>query len=378
MKTFVLFLIILAGRQVASAQLLFLPKVIRKMYINSDTTRKKSFVILPVLASAPETGIEAGITGLFSFYTDTLDRKTRVSTVYAYATATTKGQERFSISTNYWTPQNRHYYIASIGYQNFPFSFYGVGNDTRLANADHVSEKRFKLNFNSQQLLGNHIYAGYVAGIFNYAYGDAPPGGILSTDLRMEDKNGGAGIFAGPSFIYDTRDNNTYATKGVVITTYFNLTQGLLANNSYIGGFFNIEYAQFFSLTRQLVIGTNVQEQSLTGSRSPFYLMPQLGNDEMMRGYYTGRYRDRNLLAGQTELRYRINNRLGIAGFVGAGEVFNSQFSFAGLKPDYGGGLRYFFDVDKGLSIRLDYGVGQKPAGEPRESGFYISLGQSF
>ena len=378
MKTLVIFLIILAGWQVASAQLSFLPKFIRKMYINSDTTRKKSFVVLPVIASAPETGIEAGGTTLLSFYTDTADRKTRVSNIFAYATATTKGQERFSISANYWTPQNRHYYTASIAYQNFPFSFYGVGNDTRLADADHIGEKRFKLNFTNQQLLGNHIYAGYVAGVFNYAYSDRPPGGILSNDLSVEDKNGGGGIFAGPSFIYDTRDNNTYTTKGLVLTTYFNLTHGLLANNSYTGGFFNIEYAQFFSLTRQLVIGTDVQEQSLTGSRSPFYLIPQLGNDEMMRGYYTGRYRDRNLLAGQTELRYRISSRFGIAGFVGAGEVFHSQFSFPALKPDYGGGLRYFFDVDKGLSIRLDYGIGEKPAGEPRETGFYISLGQSF
>lgn len=378
MKAIVIFLFIVTGWHSASAQLLFLPKFVRKMYMNNDTSRKKSFVVLPVFASAPETGIEAGITGLFSFYSDTIDRKTRVSTVFAYASATTRGQERFSLSTNYWTPQNKLYYTASIGYQNFPFTFYGVGNDTRLADADHISEKRFKLNFTSQKLLGDHFYAGYVAGAFSYVYSDQSPGGILSTGLQVEDKTGGTGIFAGPGFTYDTRNNNTYTTKGLIISTYFNLTHGLLANNSYTGGFFNIEYAQFFSLTRQLVIGTDLQEQSLTGGRSPFYLMPQLGNDEMMRGYYSGRYRDRNLLAGQTELRYRINSRLGVAGFVGAGEVFHSQFSFPGLKPDYGGGLRYFFDVDKGLSIRLDYGIGQKPAGEPRETGFYVSLGQSF
>ena len=335
-------------------------------------------MVLPVFASAPETGIEAGGTALLSFYTDTVHLETRVSNLFAYATATTKGQERFSLSANYWAPQNKRYYTASIGYQNFPFNFYGVGNDTRLTDADPISEKRFKLNFASQKLLGNHIYAGYVVGGFDYAYSDKKPAGVLSTNPMIEGKNGGAGVFAGPSFIYDSRDNNTYTTKGLIITTYFNLTHGLLANNSYTGGFFDIEYAQFLSLTRRLVLGVNVQEQSLTGGQSPFYLMPQLGNDEMMRGYYSGRYRDRNLLAGQTELRYRINKRFGIAGFAGTGEVFRSQFSLPGLKPDYGGGLRYFFDANKGLSIRMDYGVGQKPAGEPRETGFYISLGQSF
>jgi outer membrane translocation and assembly module TamA len=121
-----------------------------------------------------------------------------------------------------------------------------------------------------------------------------------------------------------------------------------------------------------------VQEQSLTGSQSPFYLLPALGNDEMMRGYYNGRYRDRNFIAGQTELRYRLSERIGVVGFLGTGEVFHSSFSFSQLKPDYGAGLRYFFDIEKGLSLRADYGIGQKPMGEGRESGFYIGLGQAF
>jgi len=156
------------------------------------------------------------------------------------------------------------------------------------------------------------------------------------------------------------------------------MMHGILLNNSYEGGFFNVEYSQFFLLNKKLVLGLDFQEQSLTGGRSPFYLLPQLGSDEMMRGYYSGRYRDRNYIAGQTELRYRINNRFGLVGFVGTGEVFHTNFGFAQLKPNYGGGLRYFFDIEKGLAIRLDYGVGQRPAGEPRESGFYIALGQSF
>jgi outer membrane translocation and assembly module TamA len=103
-----------------------------------------------------------------------------------------------------------------------------------------------------------------------------------------------------------------------------------------------------------------------------------MGSDELMRGYYAGRYRDRNYIAGQAELRYRIDNSFGIVGFLGTGEVFHSTFSLPQLKPNYGGGVRYFFDVEKGLSVRIDYGVGEKPTGEKRESGIYIGLGQSF
>jgi hypothetical protein len=40
-----------------------------------------------------------------------------------------------------------------------------------------------------------------------------------------------------------------------------------------------------------------------------------LGNDQMMRGYYSGRYRDENLMAAQAEIRYRFMNRFGIVAF---------------------------------------------------------------
>jgi hypothetical protein len=58
--------------------------------------------------------------------------------------------------------------------------------------------------------------------------------------------------------------------------------------------------------------------------------------------------------------------------------VAHTLFSINSLKPDYGAGIRYFFDTEKGLSIRADYGIGEKVAGEPRQSGFYIGLGQAF
>ena len=349
------------------------------MYLRNDSNRKPGFVLLPALSSAPETGIEFGGAALLSFYTDTIGRDTRVSSLFGYSTITTKGQTKLSLNASYWTPQNKFHFTGNISYYNFPFNFYGVGNNTRLADKDYVQEKRYKFSLNGEKLIGDNIYLGFVSGAFKYFYKyDKNRQGVLTTDPGVEDKRGGANIYAGPSFTFDTRNNNTYTTKGMIVSAYYNIIHGVFSNNSYQGGFFNIEYSQFFALANKLVLGLDVQEQSLTGSRSPFYLMPQMGSDEMMRGYYGGRYRDRNYIAGQTELRYRIDKRFGLVGFVGTGEVFHSSFSTDQLKPNYGGGFRYFFDIEKGLAIRMDYGVGQKPAGEKRESGFYIALGQSF
>jgi outer membrane translocation and assembly module TamA len=99
----------------------------------------------------------------------------------------------------------------------------------------------------------------------------------------------------------------------------------------------------------------------------------------MMRGYYSGRYRDRNLLDIQSELRYRLNNRFGAVLFTGTGTVWGrTAFAFDNFKPHFGAGFRYFFDPAKGLSVRMAYGISTKIKIEERQSGFYISLGEAF
>ncbi|HZX57986.1 MAG TPA: polymerase [Mucilaginibacter sp.] len=380
MKKVFITILLLSSLSLANAQVNSISRFIKRMYFDKDSTKKSSFVVLPILTSAPETGLEIGGAGLYSFYSDTIAANhTRVSNIYPYVSITTKGQSHFSVSTNYWSPKNTFNYTASISYINYPFSFYGIGNNTRKADIESVDEKRFKLNLGADKLITKNLYAGFVAGGFNYTYSNIDlSAGHFAGEPLIENASGGASIFVGPSLIYDSRNNNTYTTNGIVINSYYNVMHGVFANNNYTGGFFNIEYSQFFLLSKKLVLGLDIQEQSLTGGLSPFYLLRELGSDEMMRGYYNGRYRDRNFIAGQTELRYRLSDRIGIVGFVGTGEVAHQMFSINTLKPDYGGGIRYFFDTEKGLSIRADYGIGEKVTGEKRQSGFYIGLGQSF
>lgn len=381
MKKYLILLICIFGFQPAFAQTDFLKRFIQKMYFDKDSTKKPNFVLVPALASSPETGIEFGGASLLSFYTDTTKHSiTRVSNLYGYASITTKGQEKISLNATYWTPQNKWHYTSNISFYNYPFEFYGVGNNTLKANKETIEEKKTRLSVTADRLIFKNVYAGFSAGGVKYYYysGTYFENPAFKNNPAIQDHNGGSVVYGGGILVYDSRNSNTYTTKGTYINMYCNLLQGIFGNNSYTGGFFNIDIAKYFKLQKQLVLAFDLKEQSLLGGRSPFYLLPQLGNDALMRGYYTGRYRDRNLAAGQTELRYRITDRFGIVGFVGTGEVAHDAFSLAELKPNYGGGFRYFFDTEKGLSIRMDYGLGQKVDGEGRQGGFYIALGESF
>jgi hypothetical protein len=371
----VLFLSISAS---ASAQMKFLPNFLRKMLVEKDTGRHSSIAPLPVFSTAPETGIEVGLSAIYSFYSDTVDRHTRVSNLFLYGTVTTKGQSRINLSTDYWLPKNSFHYTAGVGYINFPTNFYGIGSDTRNADVELIGQKRVRITFTGEKLFGKYFYLGFLSGFYSYSFTGASTPGIYDFSPLVEYRGGGSNVYLGPSLTWDSRNSNTYTTSGMLFTTRLSGYKGLLSSNNYTGGLLTFKYSEFFGFSKKLVLGYNIYHASLLGGQSPFYMLPAMGDDEIMRGYFNGRFRDRNYTAAQTELRYRISDRFGVVAFAGTGTVYHQSLDLNLLKPNYGGGLRYFFDVEKGLSASFDYGVGEQRPGEAKQSGFYIRLGEAF
>ena len=86
-----------------------------------------------------------------------------------------------------------------------------------------------------------------------------------------------------------------------------------------------------------------------------------MGGDMIMRGYYQGSYRDKNLLAFQAEYRLQLLKRWGIVGFAGAGGISDAinHFNLDTIKPSYGGGLRFKINRKENVNVRVDYGFGK-------------------
>lgn len=355
-------------------------KLIKKfLSSDADTSRKSSFLPLPVLAYSQETGAEIGALSLYSFYTDPKDSLIRTSRITGAATFTTKKQTNFQLKADIWSPKNKFHYTGEIRYKNFPFNFYGIGNNTLISNENPLNQKLFKLIGGIEKQFGESRYSGFNIAFENYQFTNKSIGGILDTDPTIFDKDGGKVLFIGFTQIFDNRNSNTYTTKGTFVRANYSYAPQIFGGDNFVGSLFKIDFRNFQSLNKNLSVGINAHFQSLNGENTPFYLLPQFGNDEMMRAYYTGRYRDENLMALQSELRFRVHPRFGIVGFAGTGNVFKRRdFSLRNLKPNLGGGFRYFFDIEKGLSIRMDYGIGEKIPGEKRQSGFYLSLGEAF
>lgn len=240
-------------------------------------------------------------------------------------------------------------------------------------------QRQIKLAFDVEKALAKNAYTGISVGFENYKFRDQTPGGIFTTDNSILDKNGGSIVFVGVSQSYDTRNSNNYPTKGFFGRVSYQYAPPIFGSSDFTGSQIKMNIRNFWPIASKVVLGVQGLYYTIQSNNTSFYLLPQLGNDEMMRGYYSGRYRDENLIATQAEIRYRFMERLGAVAFFGVGKVFaNSETVLKNFKPNYGIGGRYFFDPAKGLSVRLDYGVGEKRPNEKRQSGVYISLAEAF
>ena len=105
--------------------------------------------------------------------------------------------------------------------------------------------------------------------------------------------------------------------------------------------------------------------------------MALMGGETMMRGYYYGRYRDKNMLAGQAEYRilpFSFSKRIGAAFFAGTAVVAPTigSLRFDNLKLAGGAGIRYLVFPKKDIFVRFDVGVTKEGIG------FYFFTGEAF
>lgn len=355
-------------------------KLIEKLLSNKvDSSRKASLMPLPVIGYSQEIGFELGVGALYSIYLDKKDPENRSSNFYGIASISTKGQYKFLVKADAWSPGNLYHYIGELRAKKIPFNFYGLGNETLAADEDAVEQNWFKLSAEAEKKIAKNLYSGISGMVEHYAFNDKQTGGIFDMSPGIIDREGGSVAFAGLSQSFDNRNSSNYTLRGMWVRLSYQYGMALGGDNGFRGSLIKLNLRNFWSLSPKFVLGVNGLYHTIQGRNIPFYLLPQMGNDEIMRGYYTGRYRGQNLLAAQMELRYRYSTRFGLVVFGGGGQVFeNCSCSLKGFKPSYGAGGRYFFDPEKGLSVRLDYGIGEKRLNEKRQSGFYISLAEAF
>lgn len=346
---------------------------------------------IPVLFYQPETGLGYGLGGLLSgrFGQDTAG--TRPSNVRVQYWTTQKSQSLLQLVHTVFTPGEQYFLTGEITSYNLRLNYYGVGNDTRQGNESELNYRLFILNQRVQKQLGNKLFVGLQYRYtntrnisFDQRADDGQPN-YFGIDPRVSERERQRTIVSGigPAITLDTRDNASTTFTG----NYVDL--GLTFNGKYLGSDYNFvryqldaRHFQPLGSTRS-ILALQYLGQFHSGA-VPFRELAGFGanlggtlynNANLMRGVFEQRYRDRQMMMFQAELRQKLFWRLDGAVFGGIGQVGErlNDFTFGGTRAAGGFGVRFNFIRRDRVNLRFDYAVG--PGGS---SGLYFAIGEAF
>ena len=368
------------------------------------TPNKITILPVPVLFYQQETGAGYGLGGLLSgrLGTDTL---TRASNARVQFWTTQKSQSLVQFVHTIYSPGEKYYLNGEISSYKNRLYYFGIGNDAPAVSNDHRSfldfqlfiiNQRFQKSIAKNQFLGlqyrlSRVYSlsqeqGRVnddgdqvlptgTGTQNYFLQDPR----IQQDLRQTRNFNLSGL--GPVYTLDSRDVALGASKGSLLDLQ------VMFNGKFVGSDYNFVRYQIDARHYQRVFGdkTILAMQFLGQFHSgnvPWYGLAGLGanlggtlydNSNLMRGIYEQRYRDRQMMTAQAELRQHLFWRIDGAAFLGVGQVgYNlSDYTFGGLHTTGGIGARFNLIRRDRVNLRFDYAFGKDP-------GFYFAIGEAF
>lgn len=335
------------------------------------TKTKPDLLIVPIPMSNPSTGAGLTIAAVLFYNPNHAPQPWITGAGASYTETGTKAIAAFhSMSLDH----DRFRFIAAAGYADAKLKFYGVGPEAGARNVSvDIEDKGILFLAQGQMRVFPHGYAG---ARFEYLHIDSsvdiphpnypdlalPPLEAKSTLVTI-----------GPSLTYDSRDSSLNPRKGSYATATWML--GIKA----FGGDFDHDKLQvagntYLPLGRNTVVAGRVA--FCGASREvPFYDLCMFGQNSDLRGYETGRYRDRASWAVQGEVRQHLFWRVGVVAFAGIGGVapdLGSIIDDSTVLPAAGVGLRFQASKKNNVNLRLDFAVGKD------SQALYFSIGEAF
>lgn len=335
---------------------------------NEDKTLEKKidFSIIGGPHYSSDTKLGLGLVAAGLYRIDKTDLTIPPSNVSIFGDLTTSGFMLIGVRGNTLFQGAKYRLDYSVSFYSFPTEYWGIGYHNGLhAESSEYKRMQAQLTVDFMWRVAANTYIGPNL-LFNSIEGkDFTHPEYLGGESRRN-TNFGLGAF----ILYDSRDVITNPYKGVYVKLDQRFFPRFLGND---GTFYRTEF--FGDVYKQVwkggVLAYDLHAMFNSGT-VPWTMMALLGGSHRMRGYYEGRFRDRNIIETQLELRQKIYNRHGIAVWGGAGNVFHSfsKFRIRQTLPNYGLGYRWEFKSR--VNVRLDYGFGKD------SSGFLFSINEAF
>ncbi len=335
--------------------------------------RTSSLLVLPVVFYTPETKLAGGVGGIYAFRPGPSGVASRPSSIYFSAIYTQRKQFQLELNPELYLKNEEYILTVKSLLEKYPNKFFGIGHDMPDSMEENYTSRSISFDVSAQKKIfpGHKIYAGFKYQFENFKLTKVEMGRSLANPETVGSEGG---AISGLGFIisWDTRDNIFSPRRG----NYWQVQA--YSHEPFLGSdyhFSNIkaDLRKYMDLFSGHVLAVQGLMDRVSG-RIPFHKLAKLGGQNIMRGYYSGRYRDKLLVALQAEYRLPVWGRLGAVGFAGLGDVADrlTNVRFDNLKYSIGAGLRFMLNKTERTQLRLDFGWGRGT------SGMYFTAGEAF
>jgi hypothetical protein len=331
--------------------------------VQTDTLEEEStwtFPVVPIIAYSDETSAMIGAIFVKPHRWESSASNTTPNTLAMSAYGTLRDQWGIGLMPSFYL-NDEAYVIRTAGYiHHSAATFWGVGNEAGEEddNEEDFVAEGYGLWFRFMKRVCKNLWIG-PSGRFGYATMESKVDeGLLDEDAVV---GSDAGIISGMGVAleWDDRDSVFWPSSGGYHQA-FAQWYGDELGSDYAYREFGMDLRQFIPLSERQVLGVQLITKYQEGN-APFYTMGMLGGVKVLRGIYEGRFRDKAMVAVQTEYRALLSERLGVAVFVGAGEVAEtfSEFTKENIRLAGGVGLRVVLDPKDLVTLRIDVAVSE-------------------
>ncbi|MGR5379498.1 BamA/TamA family outer membrane protein [Vibrio harveyi] len=332
-----------------------------------DESKLIDWGVLPGPFVNPEQGFGIGIAAVGLYTPYDWQKGDPYSTVTVTSYGSTSGSYGLGLNNRTYLKNDKVRLLGEAWISHTPGYYWGIGSQAAENENNKVQYEgqRLQLSPKIAVEVAPNTYAKLGWQWQSFSKVDGVDGDILPSEVADATSSG---VLVGME--YDTRDFEPNPMRGQFLDIEW------IANRDSLGSdedYDNLvaNYRVYQQWSDTTIIAMEVYSQSIFGD-APWFDYAQLGDDQRMRGYYQGQYRDKHQLSTQVEIRHTIAGRHGVVGWLGAGNIaptYHDLFKSSWL-PTVGVGYRFAFKAR--INVRVDLGVGKD------STGFYFQINEAF
>jgi len=326
-------------------------------------------VIAPIPGRSPQLGWKLTLAGGYFLNARDDDPKHKPSVLGGFAMIAENGSKAYGGGANMHLLDDKLRVKIGAGYADVRYRFYGIGNDfgDRGISLDILQKGPLYFATASWRVWSKlYVGAGYLGGnVESRLRVNLPDVPFFDPELKLD-----VAALVIP-IEFDSRDHEQFPRNGWFVSGRSVLYRESMGSD-FETDIFSLAVNRYLPMGEQNVLALRAYARS-TGNNAPFFLLSTFGGSTDLRGYPSGRYRDRMMYAVQSEYRWQYNDSWIFTGFAGVGEVAESFGDFgSNFLPAAGIGVRYVLSKKHKVGLSADIAVGNDG------TEFYFGVGEAF